>query len=182
MLSREILTIPPANLVLGDDDLSTVRVFGARDGVLQEADRPDNLALLNHTDLAALRGLARTEVARVADDLLRLHGLGAASDADEFALCIRDNLVDAFVEHVGAAVDGTQTREGLRQLAEAVQGVDVRRLAVACHGSGVENNALVRRPSRLGLVAVWPSSEPSQGGRGQAPRTHRQGKEPWHGQ
>lgn len=140
-------------MVLGDDDLSAVRVVGTRDGVLQDADRAYDLTLLDDPHLTALRRLARAEVAGVADDLLRLDGLVAAAHADELAVRVRDDLVDRLVQHVGAAVDGAETGEGLGQLAETVERVDVRRLAVAGHGRCVQNDTLVRRPCWLVLVA-----------------------------
>lgn len=115
-----MLTILPVNLVLRNDNLGRVGIVCARDRVLEDADSPDDLALLEHA-LLALECLARAEVARVADDLLRLDGLVAAPDADELAALVGHNLVNRLVEHVGAAVDGAETRERLRELAETVE-------------------------------------------------------------
>ena len=95
--------------------------------------------------------LAR-EIARIGEDLLRLgrelHALAFFApllhrrpDAADFAPFVQ-HLVDVRVEHVRAAVDGAQAGEALRQLAEAVQGVDVRGFAVAGHAVGVEADAL----------------------------------------
>ena len=147
-----MLTVLPANLVLRDDNLSGVRVIGARDRVLADADGADDLAFLEHT-LLALERLARAEVARVADDLLRLDGLRAAAHADELAIRASHDLVDGLVKHVGTTVDGAQTSERLGQLAKAVEGVDVGRLAVASHGRCVEDDAVVGWARRLGDVA-----------------------------
>ena len=147
-------TVSPVYLVLRDDDLGTIGVLGARDRVLEEADCADDLALLDDTNLATLTSLTGTKVAWVADDLLGLHGLSAATDTNKLAIRVGDDLVDRLVKHVGTAVDGTQTRKRLRQLAETVQGVDVWRLAIPGHGRRVEDDALVCWTRGLLLVAV----------------------------
>ena len=123
------------------DDEEAVDVASAHD-----------LARLLNTSLA-LACLSSTEVARVTDNLLRLDSLVTAANTDELAIGIGDDLIDGLVEHVGTAVDGAETGEGLWELAETVQGVDVRRLAVASHGRCVEDNAIVRWPCGLCLVA-----------------------------
>ena len=101
-----MLTVLPANLVLGDDDLAAVRIVRARDRVLENANGANNLALLNYTELA-LGLLAGAEVARVTDDLLGLDGLVAAADTNELAIGIGDDLVDGLVQHICTTVDGT---------------------------------------------------------------------------
>lgn len=122
-----------ADLVLRDNELDAVAVVRVGDRVLEEADRAHDLAL--EEDLVFARALAARldKVARVADDLLRLDRLAAALDADKLALVVVNDLLDRLVEHVRAAVDGGQAREALRQLAQAVQRVNVRRLAVPRH-------------------------------------------------
>ena len=101
-----MLTIPPSNLVLRDNDLGTVRVLGARDLVLEDTDGADDLAGLNDANLALVL-LASTKVAGVADDLLGLDGFVAAADSDELALAVGDDLVDGLVQHICTTVDGT---------------------------------------------------------------------------
>ena len=141
-------------MILGDDNLDTVCIIRAGYRVLENTDGTDNFAFLDDAHLAAVFDLARTEVARITNNLLSLDGLLTAPDADELAIGVKNNFIYGLVEHVGAAVDGAQTREGLWQLAETVEGVDVGGLAVARHGGGVENDALVRGPRNLLLVAT----------------------------
>ena len=129
-------TVLTANLVLRDDDLSTIGIFGTGNGVLEDTDSTDDLAFLSDANLA-FRLLASAEVAGVTDDLLGLYGLITTPHANELAISIGDDLVDSLVEHVCSSVDSTQTSERLRELSKAVQGVDVRRLAVTRHRGGV---------------------------------------------
>ena len=125
--------VTAADLVLGDDDLRRVRVVRAGDRVLEEADRANNLALFDDADLAALLSLACTEVTGVTNNLLGLDSLVAGANADELAVSVGDDLVNGLVKHVGTAVNGTQTSEGLGKLAETIEGVDVWGLAIASH-------------------------------------------------
>ena len=147
-------TILAPNLVLRDDDLGTVRIVGARDGVLENANSPDDLAFLNNADLATFQGLARAEVTGVTNDLLGLYCFFTTPYANEFAIGISDNLVDRLVEHVGASVDGTESSKGLWELSKAIQRVDVGRFAITGHGRRVENDAVVGIPCRLCDVTV----------------------------
>jgi len=90
-------------------------------------------------DMTCNLNLAR-EVRRISEDLLRLglefHGLLSTAvlhrslDANSLVTII-DNFVDVGVEHVCSSIDGGQTSESLRQLAETVEWVDVRGFAVA---------------------------------------------------
>ena len=80
-------------------------------------------------DLADLLDAAR-QVARIADYHLTLGGLFPRLDADHLAV-LHDDLVHWLVQHVGAAVDGAQASKALWKLAQTVQGIQVRRLAVA---------------------------------------------------
>lgn len=120
--------------------------------MLENADRAYDLAFLNDTDLA-LGLLAGAEVARVTNDLLRLDGLVTAANADELAVRVRNNLVNGLVEHVGTAIDGAQAGERLWELAETVEGVDVRRLAVPGHRRRVQDDTLICGASGLRLVS-----------------------------
>lgn len=120
--------------------------------MLENADRAHDLAFLDNTDLA-FGLLAGAEVARVTNDLLRLDSLVTAANTDELAVRIRNNLVNGLVEHVSTAVDGTQAGERLWELAETVEGVDVRRLAVPGHRRRVQDDTLICGASGLRLVS-----------------------------
>ena len=119
--------------------------------MLEDANSANDLALLKYP-LLALGCLAGTEVARVADDLLSLDGLVATANSNKLAVGVGDNLVDSLVQHVGTTVDSRETCERLGKLSQAVEGVNVWRLAVPRHGRGVEDDTLVCRASRFGLV------------------------------
>jgi len=147
-----------ADLGLGEDELQRVRVGGAVDGVVEDADALEQVA-----GDAGLAG----EVGGVAEDHLglglELHGgvVGAGAallhggfDARDTAVGARGDFVDRGVEHVGAAVDGRQAGKALGQFAEAVEGVDVGGLAVAGHGVGVEADALDGLFGLAGVVDV----------------------------
>lgn len=85
--------------------------------------------------------------------LLGLDGLITTSHADKLAIRIGDDLVDLLVEHVGSTVDGAQTSKGLGQLAETVQRVDVRGLAVSGHRLSVQDDTVDGISGGLGDVA-----------------------------
>lgn len=137
------LTIATVDLVLRDDDLAGVRVIGARNGVLEQADGPNDLALLDDTHLSTLNLLASAEVAGITNDLLGLDGLTSAADPNELAIRVSDNLVNGLVEHVSSTIDGRKTSERLGQFAETVERVDVGGFAISGHGRGVEDDAVV---------------------------------------
>ena len=147
-------TVTAVDLVLGDDDLARVRVFGSRDGVLEETDCSNDLAFLDGPHLATLKLLTSTEVAGVANNLLGLDGLVPAANADELAISISHDLMNGLVEHVGSTVDGGETGERLGQFTKTIERVDVRRFAVTSHGRGVEDDTAVGLPGRLGDVAI----------------------------
>ncbi len=132
-----------ADLRLRDDELQRVAVVRAGDGMGEDADRLEQLA----HDADFVR-----EVRRVGDDLLglgrKLHALALVAtllhrgpDPARLAALVVQDLLDGGVEHVRAAVDGRQPGEALRQLAQPVQRVDVRRLAVARHRVDVQPDA-----------------------------------------
>lgn len=130
-----IHTVPSANLVLRDDDLSAVGILGTRNRVLEDTNSTNNPALFEDTDLATVSsGLARTEVAGVTNDLLGLDSLRAGPHSHELAVSIGDDLVYGLVEHVGSAVNSRQTGERLGKFSETVERVDIWRLAPASHG------------------------------------------------
>lgn len=134
--------------------MTTVRVFRTGDGVVEEANRANDPAVLEDPDLSTLRFLSGTEVGRIADDLLGLDNFPSGTNANELAILVGDNLVDGFVEHVGTAVDGGETSEGLRELSETVERVNVGRFTVTGHRGCVHNNTVVGRPGRFGKIAT----------------------------
>lgn len=150
--NRNVNIILAADLALGNNQLSRVRVARVCQRVLQDADGPQYVS--HNLDLVG-------EVARVAnDDLglgLKLHlGLDVGHgglDADRLVALV-DHLVDVGVEHVGAAVNGRQAGETLGELAEAVEGVDVGRLSVAGDRVAIQTNALDGLGGDAGLVEI----------------------------
>lgn len=119
-------------------------------------------------DVANNLGLAR-EVRGVTEDglgaSLKLHLLNAGHgglDADGLVALV-NQLVDVGVEHVGAAVDGRQAGKALGELAETVERVDVRRLAVASDRVAVHANALNGVGSLAAGCSVFVSEVESHG-------------------
>lgn len=138
IIKEYLLTGVSAELLLGEDDLAGGGVVGVGDGVVEDADGSDDLAVLPDLvgDAAAL------DVAGVADDQGRLGLLGAGSDAGDAALGVEEDLIHLGVEHVGAAVDGAQSGEGLGETAQAVDGVEEGGVAVLAQGLHVELDLL----------------------------------------
>ena len=104
--------MPPFDLILWYDDLDTVDILCARNGVLEKANSADDLPVLHDAELSALTG--RAKVARITDDLFGLHSFGSAADTDKFTVVTGDDLINRFVEHVGTAVNSRETSECLR--------------------------------------------------------------------
>lgn len=113
------------DLLLGDDDLAALGAVGAVDGVREDADEAHDRAHLLDA-VGEVRGVADDELA-LGDGVALLGRL----DADARAGLVVDKAADGGVEHVGPAVDGREARKALGELAEAVEGVDVRGLRVA---------------------------------------------------
>lgn len=82
-----ICAVSPSDLVLRDNNLATVGVVSSGDGVVEETNRLDDLALLDHSDLV-LRLLASTKVGRVTDDLLGPNSFLSRMDANKLAVFI----------------------------------------------------------------------------------------------
>jgi len=120
-IGKSSRTVLATDLPLRDDDLGR-ELVAWRDGVAEDANSTDDTQRLLH-----LVG----EVAGVSDDHLAGRVLVSAADGGSLPLRVVDDLVDGRVEHVSATIHRTEAREGLGQLAEAVAGIDVRRLAVA---------------------------------------------------
>ena len=104
-------------------------------------------------DLADLLHAAG-HIRRIAYDELALGRLLARLDAAHLAVLAAHDLVHRLVQHVRAAVDGAQASEALRQLAKAVQRIQVRRLAVADQRLAVQLDALDGLLGRLRQVAA----------------------------
>lgn len=131
----DVNVVLSAHLVLRNDELHRVRVVRVGDGVLEDADGTHHLACLAYLVLASD---TVAEVARIADHNIGFDGLITAADADKLAgLLVDYDLIDGLVEHIGAAVDGRETRKRLGKLTKTVERVDVGRFSVACHGRGV---------------------------------------------
>lgn len=123
--------------------------------MLEDTNRSNDLFLLDNTHFTVLPILIPgAKVTRITDHHLGLYRLPLARHTDKLAVFIRDNLFDRLCEHVGAAVDGGESRKGLRELAESVHGVDVGGLAVSCHGRGVEQDSVVSFSGGLSLVSM----------------------------
>jgi hypothetical protein len=105
-------TMPPFDLILGYDDLDTVGLVCAWNGVLENANGADDLPVLHDAELSAFT--CRAKVARITDDLFGLDSFGSAADTNKFTVVTGDDLVNRFVEHVGTAVNSRETRECLR--------------------------------------------------------------------
>lgn len=123
-----IITVLPANLRLGNDELGRVGIVGTSKRVLQNANSSEDVA-----DNLGLVG----EVGGVTEDHLglglELHLLNTSHgrlDANSLVTIVLD-LVDVGVEHISTTVDGRQAGETLRKLAKTVERVDVRRLSVS---------------------------------------------------
>src|SRR5580693_1703301 len=95
--------MPPIDLILRDDNLNTVGVVCPRDRMLENTDGTDDLSVLNDADFPAL--VVVTKVAWVTNDLFGLHGFGSATHTNKLTIRIGDDLVDWFIEHVGATVN-----------------------------------------------------------------------------
>lgn len=138
---RDVDVVFAADLRLGDNELDGIGVASGGDGVVEDADRLEEVA--DDLDFA-------WEVAGVADDHAGFgregHGLVVAvlhcgGDALDLSCGRVGDLVDVRVKHVCAAVDGGEAGKTLGELAEAVQRVNVGRFAVAGHRVSVEADA-----------------------------------------
>lgn len=152
-LIQRLHTVPPVDLVLRDDDLHAVRVVGARDRVLEKADRANDLSSLEHAGFATLLRGTGAEVAGVSDDLLGLDRLATTTNADKLAIGISDDLIDRLVKHVCSTIDGRKASKGLRKFAETIEGVNVWRFSVTCHGRSIEDDAVISFARRFRDVA-----------------------------
>lgn len=160
------LTILSPDLILGNNDLTTIRIIRPRHGMLEDTNSPDHFTRLDHphfTTFHLIQLFARSEITRVADHLFRADRLAVRGDTCKHAVVADVHRLDFLVEHVGTTVDGRQTGKGLRELAQAVERVDVGRLAVSRHGTGVEDDTVDSGASRLGFVATGQSGTRGEG-------------------
>ena len=103
--------MPPVDLILWYDDLDTVGLLRARNRVFEDANGADDLAILYGTEFSTLAGGAK--IARITNDLFGLDGFGSAAHTNKFTVIIGNDLVNRFVEHVGATVNGGEARKRL---------------------------------------------------------------------
>ena len=118
-----------ADLRAGDDDLGRLLIIGVGDGVVEEADAPNDLTGGSDGILGEVRGIT--------DDHLGLGHFIARLDAVRNAVGILEDFIDVAVQHEGSTVDSAETGEALRQTAKTVQGVDVGAGTVASQGVAV---------------------------------------------
>lgn len=139
-----------AHLLLWNDYLRGQTVLGAGHRMVQNANATNHLATLAHLSdrkvvLEDLNYFLVTNlighITGVAVDLLALGDLVAGAHANYLAALAQHDLVDGLVQHVGTTVDGRQPSESLGQLAQAIHGVEVGRLAVPCQRVRVELDA-----------------------------------------
>ena len=102
----------PLDLILRNDYLDTVCVVRTRNRVLEDANCADDLAVLYDAELTALA--AGAEVTRVTNDLFGLDSFGSAAYTDKATITVGNDLINWFIEHVSAAINGGETRECLR--------------------------------------------------------------------
>ena len=102
----------PVDLILRNDYLDAVCVLCTRNRVLEDANCADDLAVLYDAELAAL--VARAEVTRVTNDLFGLDSFRSAAYTNKVTIAIGNDLINRFVEHVSAAINGGETRKRLR--------------------------------------------------------------------
>lgn len=102
----------PSDLILRNDYLDAVCVLCTRNRVLEDANCADDLAVLYDAELTALA--AGAEVTRVTNDLFGLDSFGSAAYTDKVTTTIGNDLINRFVEHVSAAIDGGETCKRLR--------------------------------------------------------------------
>ena len=144
-----------SNLGLRNDELQRITAIGLVNGVLQDADRLEQVS--GNADLAR-------EVGGVGNNFLclgfKFHNLGVlitvlhgGLDTGDLAVLVQ-HLIDVGVQHVGTAVDGGKTSKALGKLTQTVERVDVWGLSVAGHGVDVETDAVDSIDSHTGLVDV----------------------------
>ena len=134
-----MLTVLAADLRLRNDELSGIAIVRARQGVLQDANRPQNVA--DNLGLAwEVRGIGNDH-ASLGLELHLVHTRHGSLNANGLVTIVLE-LINMRVKHVRASINGRQTGEALGQLAETVERVDVRGLSVAGDRVAVELDTL----------------------------------------
>lgn len=90
--------------------------------MVQKADGSDNLALGNKTVLGRVAGVANHDGGR--------GGVVTRFNSSHLSVCVESNFVDLSVEHVGAAMDGAQSRKGLWQATQTIDWVQEATITV----------------------------------------------------
>lgn len=145
-----VITVSAPDLVLGNDDLTTIGVIGARNGVLQKANSSHYLTLFDDSKFAIL-GIS--EITWITDNLLGFDSFTVTGYPDEFSISIGNDGINGFIEHVGTAIYGTQTGKRLWKLAEPIEWVDIRRFAVSGHRGSIQDNSIIGWACGFGDVA-----------------------------
>ena len=130
---KDIRTVLPLELFLGDDDLHRRNVFGLGDRVVQNADAPDDLLL----ELDSVLEAAFDGVGGVADDHGAVGDTIAVLDSDNLAV-FEEDFVDIGVQHEGPTIHSADPGESFRDAAQTVDGVDEGRISIPAHGVGVK--------------------------------------------
>lgn len=132
-------TILAADLGLGNNKLARVGIVGTGKRMLENANSAQNVA--NNLGLAGeVRGVTKNGLGTS----LKGHLLDTSHGSLDTngAVALVDQLINVGVEHVGTAINGRETSKALRQLAKAIERVDVRRLAVASDRVAVHADTL----------------------------------------
>jgi hypothetical protein len=120
------LTVLPSNLVLGNNDLCRIGIICARDRVLENTNRPNDLSSLDNSDFSTfIHIFTSTKVRRISDNSLGSDCLSGRSDSGEFPVFANVYGFNLSVEHVGSSVDCRETGKGLREFTQSVEWVDV---------------------------------------------------------
>lgn len=131
-LSKWGSTVLAAELALGQDDLDRWQVLGSGDGVVEDADDPDDL--LNELDPvleSALLGIGG-----IADQSIALGNPLRSLDSNNLAI-FEEHLIDVGVQHECTTVDCADPGESLGDAAQSEDGVD-EGTGVFAHGVHVE--------------------------------------------
>lgn len=122
------------DLSLRDDDLDGRHVVGAREGLVENANRTDDLAdFLDQALVASVQN-----VAGVANDQLALSDLFAGLHTAHATLVVVQDLFNVLVEHESTTLDRTHSRETFRNTTKTVDWVDERRVTISSDGVHIQ--------------------------------------------
>lgn len=128
--------------------MAGIGIIGILDGVAEDADDANNLASLSHTVW---------DVAGVTDQLLAAGHLSLRFYTHHLAI-LHDDVIHWFVQHVCSPIDGTQSGKALRQLAQAIEWVQIWALAIPGQGLTVQLDAV--NSLKTWLIQVTTEKEP----------------------